>query len=81
MDLPAIEIITPRKRNRDENSITAKALKYFTKIEEPKTSANNQNNEIETPIEIDSPVCTPSKQVQKTHICDICNHCINGTKK
>lgn len=58
-------VLSPRKRQREENTTTAKILPYFTRIEETETNENSEINR------------SPSK---KTHICTLCERKCNGTK-
>lgn len=73
MELLAAEILSPRKRKRAENCKTAKAIKYFTKIQEIVTNVFEQSDEIGASSETN---CTPKK---KTHICNLCNTKLNAT--
>lgn len=73
MELLAGDLTTPKKRKQEENTISLKALEYFTKIDEC-----DETDEMWAPNEASSQGDTPLKK--KTHICKICSSKINGSK-
>lgn len=74
MELLAGDLLTPKKRKREENTITLKAKEYFRKIDE-----FNEDDKIWASNEASSSGDTPQKK--KTHICKLCNSKINATKE
>lgn len=78
MELVAAGLVSPRKRKRPENTITEKALQYFTKIDANFDSDWPSETETEGEIGSSTQKGSPSK---KTHICKLCKNQCNGSKE